>query len=266
MTGTTSALTWTPTSQTRAADAQLRMAAARLEDVGLTSVTSVAGGYGLGKTALIDHKVAEYYTHQDRTVLRLQLQAAPKPKEIAVLLLRQLGVKADVNSYLLRELLIEALDGIRSVIVIDEAHHMTVDPLRTVKVFIDALPATDWILIGTPQLPTQLAKVPELRDRVNFPITINPLTLDEVLRILPAAHPLLADAPAELLARVNEEFAHGRWRPWRDFTAAATQLAMRTGDTTLTEKLTQAAITSCGGPRVAPDPSVAKRLRRRRPA
>lgn len=261
MTAPTGALRWTPTTQTRNADAKLRMASRRLEEVDLPSVTSVVGSYGLGKTALVEQKVKEYYTDAGRTVLRLQLQAAPKPKEIAVLLLRQLSIRADVSSYLLREMLCDALDGVRSVIVIDEAHHMTIDPLRTCKVLIDTLRTTDWIFIGTPQLPDQFAKVPELRDRVNFPITISPLTLAEVLGTLPAAHPLLADAAPELLAQVNEEFAHGRWRPWRDFTAAATQLALRTGDSTLTERIASAAIESCGGTRL---PAVAPKPKRRR--
>jgi hypothetical protein len=255
-------LQWTQTTQTQAADAQLRLASQRLETVHLTAVTSVVGGYGLGKSTLVANKVTQYYAKVGRRVLSLQLQAAPKPNEMTVLLLRQLGVNADVPGYLLRELLADALADERSVIVIDEAHHMTIDPLRTCKVLIDSLPATDWILVGTTQLPGQLDKVPELRDRVSFPITIKPLTLDEILRTMPAAHPLLADAPRELLAQVDAEFAQGRWRPWRDFTAAAVQISQLTHDTTLTAQVTDAAITACGGKRLPPVAPTTKRRKR----
>lgn len=257
-------LTWTPTSQTQLASSQLMLAANRVEDIGTPAVTSVVGSWGLGKTTLVDREVHAHYKAPGRRVLRLQLQAAPKPNEMLVLLLRQLGVKADVPGYLLRELLVDHLADVRSVIVVDEAHHMGTDPLRGCKVLIDALPMTDWILIGTDELPDQLSRVPELRDRVSFPISIKPLTLTEVLQTIPTAHPLLEDAPPELIAHVNEDFAHGRWRPWRDFTGAAVQIAARANAVTLTHQIASAAITAAGGPR--PSPNAPARGRRRRAA
>jgi hypothetical protein len=249
-------LAWQPTTQTQRAGAQLLLAATRVEELGLPGVASVAGGYGLGKTTLVDRHVRDHYLDARRPVLRLQLQAAPKPNEMTILLLRQLGVRSTSPGYLLREELTDQLRDVRSLIVIDEAHHMTRDPLRGLKQLVDALPLTDWILIGTDELPAQLGQVPELRDRVSFPVTIAPLTLGEVLRVLPSAHPLLGTATQELIARVDADFAHGRWRSWRDFAGHAVQLATRANTTTLTDKLASAAIAAAGGPR--PDPTSPK--------
>jgi hypothetical protein len=78
-----------------------------------------------------------------------------------------------------------------------------------------------------------------LRSRLYHRVTFAPLASDSVLRVIPRFHPLYADVDLELLALVDDRFAHGYFRDWVTFTQTASRLCQELGQP-LDEKVARA--------------------------
>jgi hypothetical protein len=50
---------------------------------------------------------------------------------------------------------------------------------------------------------------------------VAPMRPRTVLQVIPGYHPIYQDAPAELLAMVDDRYAHGCFREWARFTHSA---------------------------------------------
>lgn len=63
-----------------------------------------------------------------------------------------------------------------------------------------------------------------LRSRIYRRVLFAPITPDAIPRVIPRYHPLYEHAPIELLALIDDVFAHGFFRDWASFTRSAQQL------------------------------------------
>lgn len=239
---------WVETKSVTSTLRLLNLASMRVEDEGLPGRTVITGTPGLGKTAVTEEAIARYYTARDRAVLRLTMTGKARGNELLFNLLSSLGrqVPARFTSYQLRHDLVDALRDVRSVVVIDEAHHLSVEPLREIKSIGDVLPRTDWILVGTDELAENLRRVPELNDRFRTRVQFARMTLDEVLHAVPLTHPLAASMPPVLITKLDQEYCEGRWRAWRDLIGRMVTIAGRRETPVPIEKLAYAAIASFG--------------------
>lgn len=89
-----------------------------------------------------------------------------------------------------------------------------------------------------------------LRSRLYHRVAFAPLTPEAVLRVIPRFHPIYHDADRELLALIDETFAHGYFRDWVTFTHSAMRTCEQAG-CELDERIVRAVFTLHDGGRGA---------------
>jgi predicted AAA+ superfamily ATPase len=82
-----------------------------------------------------------------------------------------------------------------------------------------------------------LQSEPMLESRVYSWLEIDPMPLEEVLEVVPAFHPVWADAAAELIAVCDQEAAHGNFRAWAKITHHLAVGLRESGRTRVDEEL-----------------------------
>jgi hypothetical protein len=63
-----------------------------------------------------------------------------------------------------------------------------------------------------------------------------------VLEVIPGYHPIYRDVPAELIAKVDDRYAHGCFREWASFTRSALALCREQNTGVLTEPVARAVL------------------------
>jgi hypothetical protein len=63
-----------------------------------------------------------------------------------------------------------------------------------------------------------------LRSRIYRPVAFAPLSLADVLALIPGYHPIYKDVDAGLLELIDGRATHGRMRAWAAFTKTAVDL------------------------------------------
>jgi hypothetical protein len=126
-----------------------------------------------------------------------------------------------MTEYALTEETVDVLDGLRAVLVIDEAQNMTRSALRQVRYLHDR-PSTRalLILIGS-GVTTAVAHVPELHSRIARTVNIGELTGAQLRVLLPRFHSLYGNTPSDVLAELA---AKGNLRRWARILEAALHL------------------------------------------
>jgi hypothetical protein len=81
-----------------------------------------------------------------------------------------------------------------------------------------------------------------LRSRIYRRVRFAPMRPQTVLDVIPGYHPIYRDAPRELIAMVDDRYAHGCFREWASFTHSALALCHEQNATVLTEPLARAVL------------------------
>jgi DNA transposition AAA+ family ATPase len=169
----------------------------------------------------------------------------PSPKEVVVRLTRALQGSCDSRApaYDLVDELCVLLAEHPRVVVVDEAQNLSKEGLSQLRYLHDR-PDACWALlfVGASNCAQVLKAHPELPSRVARWVHFQPLTDDELLQALRAFHPLLAEADARLLARVDETYAKRVFRRWARLTEIAVPLAHRRRESTLSTATARAAL------------------------
>ena len=109
-------------------------------------------------------------------------------------------------------------------------------------------PATSFclLLVGGDGTWQVLSREPMLRSRIYRRVTVQPLSTQQVVGLMPAFHPIYTDTQPELLLFIDDHFAHGNLRDWAAFTHTAARL-MASGKAELDEQLARNAFALHGG-------------------
>jgi hypothetical protein len=89
-----------------------------------------------------------------------------------------------------------------------------------------------------------------LRSRIYRRVRFARMPLDTVLEVIPAYHPLYQGAAPELLALVDDRYAHGCFREWASFTHSALALCHEQHATDLSEEIARAVLELHAGGRL----------------
>ena len=81
-----------------------------------------------------------------------------------------------------------------------------------------------------------------LRSRIYRRVRFAPMRPHTVLEVIPGYHPIYRDASPELIAMVDDRYAHGCFRAWASFTHGALALCQEQNATGLTEPIVRAVL------------------------
>lgn len=215
--------------------------AATVETPGLREIRlSVNQLGGCGGIILIDGKPGVGKTYGVRQVLAgldvrvhwVDMPDTPKGKEAnARIFTAVTGQRPPMRmtEYALTEETVDVLDGLRAVLVIDEAQNMTRSALRQVRYLHDR-PSTKVLLalIGT-GVGSAVRQVPELDSRVSRRVAVKALNGPQMKELLPQLHPTLAATSLDVLVQLGE-YAKGNLRSWARILEVATSLHLNPAD------------------------------------
>ncbi|HWJ49441.1 MAG TPA: hypothetical protein VNR42_00380, partial [Solirubrobacteraceae bacterium] len=80
------------------------------------------------------------------------------------------------------------------------------------------------------------------RSRIYRRVRFAPMRPQTVLDVIPGYHPIYRDASPELIAMVDDRYAHGGFREWASFTHSALALCHDQSREVLTEPLARAVL------------------------
>ncbi|MGN9846529.1 AAA family ATPase [Nonomuraea sp. H19] len=186
------------------------------------------GDSGLGKTAMVN--AALRYLAPEETVHMSDC----RPRRMRDGLFDALGLQRPRprNSRECDNLLKTTLAERSRVVVCDNADWLPADCFEWwCHLWDDRHTETAIVFVGRADCFEVLAREPA---RILLWQEFKRMTLAEVLRVIPAYHPIWADADAKVIKLADRRIAHGNWRVWAYLTAHAVnaleQLQRRTVD------------------------------------
>jgi hypothetical protein len=87
-----------------------------------------------------------------------------------------------------------------------------------------------------------LSREPMLRSRIYRRVRFAPMRPQSVLQVIPGYHTIYQNAPVDLLAMVDDRYAHGCFREWASFTHSALVFCREQNSPTLTEPIVRAVL------------------------
>jgi len=175
----------------------------------------------------------------------VQFPSRPTMLHVARRLYREL-TGADpgrANRFDLSEELIALLAGRKWLLVVDEAQWLNRECIEYLRHLHDH-PRTRFslLLVGGDGCWRVLSREPMLRSRIYRRVRFAPMRLQTVLQVIPGYHPVYQDASADLLAMVDDRYAHGCFREWASFTHSALAFCHEQNNPTLTEPIARAVL------------------------
>jgi hypothetical protein len=180
-------------------------------------ICALMGDAGLGKTFAMQSVL------RGLRYVALSFPSEPTPREnVAVLYEAVTGRDAGrMTRYSLERALKQALCR-SQIIVVDEAETLTVACLSQLRQLHED-PSTKFalVLIGDATCRATIKSDPRLASRIDASVDFHPMTEADVLAGMPGYHAIYAEVPGDLLLRINQEYAMGRFRLWAKFTHIA---------------------------------------------
>ena len=118
-----------------------------------------------------------------------------------------------MTEYALTDETVDVLDGLKAVLVVDEAQNMTKSALRQLRYLHDRPTTKALVVLLGPGVVKVVTQVPELDSRVARRVNVKELTGAELRELLPQLHPAL-EAMSEPVRVQLAEYARGNLRRW----------------------------------------------------
>lgn len=118
-----------------------------------------------------------------------------------------------MTEYALTDETVDVLDGLKAVLVVDEAQNMTKSALRQLRYLHDRPTTKALMVLLGPGVVNVVTQVPELDSRVARRVHVKELTGAQLRDLLPQLHPTLA-AMSEAVRVQLAEYARGNLRQW----------------------------------------------------
>jgi len=180
------------------------------------------GEPGTGKT----YALSEFC--RGSAVESVYVTATPSPtrKEIFEEILRGVGVSvADASARELRHRCEEVLSETPRIVVIDECQHLSYVWHQQLRALHDRPDARFALLLaGGANAVRVLKRDQQLASRVSMQVHFAPLGGQELLEVLHAFHPVLANTSDELLVEIDRKDCRGNLRRWHTFTRLSLNL------------------------------------------
>jgi hypothetical protein len=180
----------------------------------------VHGDAGLGKTLSVNASLRELLTPE--MTCRVQFRARPTPRDIRYTLFDALGIggtpprKPIEFDLLLKDVLSERF----RVLMCDEAQWMSRECFEYWRhLWDDRRTDIAIVFVGGGDCYRVLSREPMLSSRVYIWQEFRRMTTEQVLRVIPAFHPIWKGIDADTLTFADAHAGHGNFRNWAKLTA-----------------------------------------------
>ncbi|MFD7015189.1 AAA family ATPase [Streptomyces sp. NPDC059161] len=177
----------------------------------------IYGQAGRGKSLAVNTSLRELAPKLTR---RIQFRARPSTRDLRHELFHALGLQGRPPAHAIEfdRMLRGALEETH-VLVCDEAQWLSKMCFEYLRYLWDDISSDLTIVFtGGDGCFEMLQSEPMLESRVYAWQEIEPMPLEEVLTVVPAFHPVWADADPDLIAMCDDEAAHGNFRAWAKIT------------------------------------------------
>ena len=187
----------------------------------------VHGSAGLGKTLSVNASLRDLAPD---AVCRIQFRARPTPRDIRHVLFEALDIGGDPPAEpiefdtVLKDVLSQRFRGL----VCDEAQWLSRECFEYWRhLWDDRRTDIAIVFVGGGDCYQMLRREPMLSSRVHVWQEFQRLPREQVLRIIPAYHPVWERTDLEVIAFADAHAGHGNFRSWAKFTAHATRALRR---------------------------------------
>ena len=118
-----------------------------------------------------------------------------------------------MTEYALTDETVDVLDGLKAVLVVDEAQNMTKGALRQLRYLHDRLTTKALLVLLGPGVANVVTQVPELDSRVARRVHVKELNGAQLRDLLPNLHPAFAEMSEEVRIQLAA-YAKGNLRQW----------------------------------------------------
>lgn len=204
---------------------EIQVAVTQLYDHG--GIIVVDGDPGVGKTFGTTHVLSTL----DVRVHWADMPDTPKGKEANARIYTAVTGRRPpmrMTEYALTDETVDVLEGLKAVLVVDEAQNMTRSALRQLRYLHDRPTTKALLILLGPGVSRVVAQVPELDSRVARRIHVKELTGPQMRELLPQLHPLLANTADDVLVQLAA-YARGILRRWARVLEVASTLRLDPG-------------------------------------
>ncbi|MCW2133410.1 MULTISPECIES: AAA family ATPase [Micrococcaceae] len=208
-----------PGANVVATDALLALRDNLVDVIAARAMMCVHGDAGLGKTLSVN---AALRALAPADVCRVQFRARPTPRDIRHVLFEALGIGGSPPSRPIEfdALLKDVLEERFRVLVCDEAQWLSRECFELWRhLWDDRRTDIAIVFVGGGDCYRVLRREPMLSSRVYVWQEFRRLTPEQVLEVIPAYHPIWADADPADIAFADAHAGHGNFRAWAKITA-----------------------------------------------
>jgi DNA transposition AAA+ family ATPase len=192
----------------------------------------IHGPAGTGKTYAVEAALEDVET-APVVQCTLSFQSAPTMFQITQELFRSItgaDPRQSASRFDLTRMLIDLLTGPARLLVIDEAQRLTGHCLELIRHLHDHRSTRFSVLyVGGDGCWEALSREPMLASRIFRRLPFQPISRETIPGLIRGYHPIYAKADDEVLALIDDAFAHGTLRRWAVFTHTAGALCVEAG-------------------------------------
>lgn len=189
---------------------EIHHAVTQLYDSG--GIVLIDGKPGVGKTFGTKHVLAQLGVR----VHWADMPDTPRGKEANARIFAAVTGRRPplrMTEYALTDETVDVLDGLKAVLVVDEAQNMTKSALRQLRYLHDRPTTKALVVLLGPGVVNVVAQVPELDSRVARRVRVKELTGAQLRELLPQLHPSLEGMSEQVRVQLAE-YARGNLRQW----------------------------------------------------
>lgn len=213
--------------------------------VDASAMAVLHGAAGLGKTFAVEDALAA----PALPLLWVSFPSRPTPRLVAATLLETITEQPTrLDRFAIIGRLVEHLAQTPTIMVVDESQLLTSDCIELLRYLHDHRTTRfAMVLVGGNGTWRVLSREPMLASRVYRRVRFQTLSRAAVLAAIPNYHPLYRDVDPQLIALIDDLFAHGNLRHWAAFTDSALRVGRDLGQANLDERLTRNVFALHGG-------------------
>jgi DNA transposition AAA+ family ATPase len=217
------------------------------EAVEAQAMVAIHGAAGTGKSFAVEQALIDLPA---RSWVWMDFRCRPTLRDVRHALHRATGLGSILaaDAFGVDMALKAALADRPRLVVIDEAQWLNRECFEYLRHLHDDLDTQFSLLfVGGAGCYEVLRREPMLDSRLYAHIRFEPLSLDQVLAVIPVYHPIYGGVSDDVVAQIDRRCAHGNFRNWAKFTHHAARFCAESGREVIDDEVIRNVYRGLGG-------------------